>query len=144
MYSSMRVGRKVRSSWRSSSLAKLSFTRADIDSGAMMFSNPCEFLETASQNSFDREFATFGECGVDRFLRRRTLVAEIEQSGECIGADGVFGRLCSFRFRAQFLFELSRRQLSNFLAQLHDQAFGRFLTHAGNERQTREVVSPDR
>src|SRR6187431_2111977 len=120
MYSSMRVGRSVRSNWRSSSLAKLSFTRADIDSGAMMFSNPCEFLETASQNSFDCHFATLGERGVDRFLRRRTLIAEIEQRGERIRADGVFGCLCSFRFRAQFLLELSRRQLSNLLAQLHD------------------------
>src|ERR1044072_7474446 len=104
MYSSMRVGRSVSSNWRSSSLAKESFTRADIDSGGMLFSNPCEFLQTASQDRFDRDVAAVDECGVDRLLRRGALIAEIHQGRERVGANRVFGRDVScFRSDASFL-----------------------------------------
>src|SRR5262249_43396132 len=101
MYSSIRVGRSVRSNWRSSSLAKLSFTRADIDSGGILISNPCEFLQTASQDRLDRDVATFGECSVDGFFGGRALITEIEEGRKRVGADSVFARLGNFRFGAQ-------------------------------------------
>src|SRR5215510_14747896 len=106
MYSSIRVGRSFRSSCRSSSLGKLSFTRANIDSGAMLFSNPCELLQTAPQNRFDWDLAAFVQGCVDRLFCSESLIAEIEQRRECIAASGVFGRLGSFRFRAELLFQL--------------------------------------
>src|SRR5215207_6199873 len=108
MYSSIRVGRNVRSSWRSSSLARVSFTRADIDSGGMLFSNPCEFLQSPSQDRLDRDVAAFTKCGIDSFFRRRSLIAEIEQGREGVCANSVFGRLGDFRLRAQLFFKLSR------------------------------------
>src|ERR1044072_1728614 len=91
MYSSIRVGRSVRSNWRSSSLGKLSFTRADIDSGGRLVSNRCDFLQTASEDRLDRDVAAFAECCVDRFFRAGALVAEIEQCGKRVGAHSVFG-----------------------------------------------------
>src|ERR1044072_1865265 len=106
MYSSIRVGRSFRSSCRSSSLGQLSFTRADIDSGAMMFSNPCEFLQTASQDRFYCYVAAFVQCGVYRPFRSGPLIAENEQRGERIAAHDVFRRFGSFRFRAELFFEL--------------------------------------
>src|SRR6185369_7136858 len=101
MYSSIRVGRSFRSSCRSSSLGKLSFTRADIDSEAMMFSNPCELLQTAPQDRFDCDFAAFVQGCVDRLFRGGSLITEIEQRRKRIATYGVFGRDVScFRFRS--------------------------------------------
>src|SRR5215207_11325163 len=99
MYSSIRVGRNVRSSWRSSSLAKVSFTRADIESGGMLFSNPCEFLQSPSQDRLDGHVAAFTKCGIDGFFSRRSLIAEIEQGRERVGANSVFGRPADFGLR---------------------------------------------
>src|SRR5690242_2667068 len=143
MYSSIRVGRSVRSSCRSSSLGKLSFTRADIDSEDMLFSNPCELLETASQNRFDGDVSAFVERGVDRLFRCGALITEVEQRRERIATHGVFSWLGSFGLRAELLFELCRRQLRHLFTQLHYQTFGSLTTNAGNQRQSCEVVGPD-
>src|SRR6185503_10493382 len=143
MYSSIRVGRSFRSSCRSSSLGKLSFTRADIDSEAMLFSNPCEFLQTASQDRFDRDVATFVEGSIDCFFRAGALITEIEQRRERIAAHRVFCRFSSFGFCAELFFELCRRQLRDFFAQLQYQSFSSLSTNTGNQRQSREVVGSD-
>src|ERR1051325_6980781 len=104
MYSSIRVGRSFRSSCRSSSLGKLSFTRADIDSGGMLFSNPCELLQTASQDGFDGDVAAFVQGCVNRLLGGGTLIAEIQQRRERVAAHSIFGRYVdTFGFRSRLL-----------------------------------------
>src|ERR1044071_5557062 len=145
MYSSIRVGRSVRSNCRSSSLAKLSFTRADIDSGGMLFSNPCEFLEAASQDRLDRDVATFTQCGVDGFFRCRTLVAEIEQRRKRVAADCVFGRYVnSFGSGSSLLGDLRLRHLDHLVAQIHDESFSGFSSDAGDLCESRQIIGLDR
>src|ERR1043165_5737845 len=135
MYSSIRVGRSFRSSCRSSSLGKLSFTRADIDSGAMLFSNPCEFLQTASQDRFDRDVAAFGKRGVDGFFRSGTLITEIEQGGQRVGANRIFGRDVScFGSRASFLRDLRLGKLDHLVAQIDHESFSGLSSDARNLR----------
>src|SRR6185295_18881632 len=122
MYSSIRVGRSVRSNWRSSSLGKLSFTRADIDSGGMLFSNPCEFLEAPSQDRLDCDFAAFAECAVDGFFRCRTRVTEIDQGRKRVAASRIFGRYVdSFRSCSGLLCHLGLRKLDHLVAQVDDE-----------------------
>src|SRR6185295_17474732 len=92
MYSSIRVGRSVRSNCRSSSLGKVSFTRADIGSGGIGFSNSGKLLETASQNRFDCYVAAFAERAIDGFFGSGSLITEIEQSRQGVAANRIFGR----------------------------------------------------
>src|SRR5215470_14824452 len=145
MYSSIRVGRSVRSNWRSSSLAKLSFTRADIDSGGMLFSNPCEFLQTAPKDRFHCYVTAFGECGIDGFFRSRALIAEIEQGGKRVGAGRVFGRYVNaLGFRSGFLCNLRLRELDHLVAQIDDESFSGFSSDSRYLRQSRQIVRFDR
>src|SRR5215467_6244838 len=143
MYSSIRVGRSVRSSCRSSSLGKVSFTRADIDSEGMLFSNPCELLQTPSQNGFDCDISAFIQSGIDRLFCCGSLITEIEQRRERIAPYRVFGWLGSFGLCSELFLELRRRQLRDFLAHLHYQPFGSLTANARNQRQPREVVGSD-
>src|ERR1051325_6384129 len=144
MYSAMRFGRSVRSSCRSSSVGKLSFTRADIDSGAMLISNPRKFLQAAPQHRFDADVSTFAECRVDCFFRRGALIPEVEQRRQRVRPNSIFSGLgADFRFRSQLFFELSRRQVSDLLAKFHDQTLGSFATNSRNQGESRQVVRSD-
>jgi hypothetical protein len=44
----------------------------------MLISNPCEFLQTASQDGLDSDIAALIQRGVNRLFRSGALIAEIE------------------------------------------------------------------
>src|SRR5512132_1952275 len=142
MYSSMRFGRSVRSSWRSSSLGRLSFTRADIDSGAMVFSNSnaSELAQGTPQHRVNRKFAAIAERCVDSFLRRRSLIAQIEQRRERIRSHVVFRSTTPGFGGSTGFFRWRHRQSGHLFPEIDYQPFRSLSADTRDQRESREVV----
>src|SRR2546423_14047004 len=105
----------------------------------------CEHAQRSSQDDLDGDrLAALLDRHCDGFLRRRFLIAEIDERRERVVAHGIFGGgRARPGLRRKLLFERRGGERGNLITKLYDKALGSLFAHSRNRSQAREIVRAD-